>query len=452
MYNMKLRGLSHDLAALVWEGKATRTEQKGGVVYIITDEKEAIRLAEGLKDIKRDPNPSLANPRSNQNEREKTMEDFWIEQGWFKTMRGGIKLVRAKWDSDPAIMNGAVKFLVEEVLGKDPRDMTREDFISNRLSGLLSRYYNQSPYAALSEVYPEIKPWEMVVTPLNYFNEEENRIAAIKWLVEERLKKDPRDISKDDFHNNRLSGLLAVHYKNSPYAAIIEVYPEVKPWEMADTPKNYFDDRSNRVVAIRWLVEGKLKKDPRDITNDDFDSNRLVGLFGEHYGKSTYAAISEAYPEIKPWEMIKTPQSYFDDRSNRVKAIKWLVEERLKKDPREVTTRDFYENRLAGLFHNSYGGSPHAVISDAYPEVKPWEMTKTPRNYFDDKALRITAIRWLVEERLRRDPREVTTKSFENNGLGGLLNTYYNYSPYAAISDAYPEIKLSEMRNSPKHI
>ena len=304
---MKLRGLSHDLAALVREGKATRTEQKGGVVYTITDEKEAIRLAEGLKGIKREPNPPLVNLRSDQNGRENTMDDFWIEQGWFRSTRYGIRLTRAKWQDDPETMNRAVKFLIEEVLKIDPRNLRVEHFHDNRLRGLIGNYHNNSPFSAISEVYPEINAWEMIVTPYHYFNERSNRIAATKWLVEQKLKKDPRDMIAADFTNNRLWELLAQH-NNSPHAVISEAYSEIRPWEMPITPYNYFNEKPNRVVAVRWLVEEKLKKDPRDVCGEDFRANRLPGLLSHNFRNSPYLAISEAYPEIKSFEMINRPK------------------------------------------------------------------------------------------------------------------------------------------------
>ncbi|MDO8339527.1 MAG: hypothetical protein Q7T16_02620 [Candidatus Burarchaeum sp.] len=116
----------------------------------------------------------------------------------------------------------AVKWLVEK-LGKDPRDITVEDFHSNRLGGLLLRNYNDSPYAAVSEAFPElnIHPWEMLSTPRGFNESKENRIAAVKWLVE-KLGKDPRDITVEDFRSNRLGGLLNAYYRDSPYLALLE--------------------------------------------------------------------------------------------------------------------------------------------------------------------------------------------------------------------------------------
>jgi hypothetical protein len=68
-----------------------------------------------------------------------TMADFWVQQGWYKTRGDGtVRLTRANWVDSFGARSEAVRFLVEKVLKKDPRDMTADDFDSNRLCGLLT--------------------------------------------------------------------------------------------------------------------------------------------------------------------------------------------------------------------------------------------------------------------------------------------------------------------------
>ena len=236
-------------------------------------------------------------PRINNGETA-TMDDFWGIQGWYKALKNSTgRFLKAKWKDDPEVRAEAVKFLVK-VLHKDPRDITKEDFHSNRLTGLLNKYYSGSPYAAVSEAYPElgIKQWEMAVKPQGFYKSKENCVNATRWLVEERLQKDPRNITQEDFHSNRLGGLLTNCYNNSPYAAVSEAYPEldIKQWEMIVTPHGFYNYEENRVNATRWLVEEKLLKDPRDVTTEDFRSNRLDGLLRHYYNNSPYAALHEA--------------------------------------------------------------------------------------------------------------------------------------------------------------
>ncbi len=168
-----------------------------------------------------------------------TMDDFWVMREWYKEGQFGIRLTNADWSEDDEVREKAVRFLVEKALRKDPRDVTYEDFDSNRLESLLVNYYKGSPHLALTEAgyaysaaealrhanegafhNEKFYPWEMSRTPTGFYESKENRIAAIKWLVA-KLGKGPRNISEDDFNTNRLSGLLD-YYNDSPYSALLE--------------------------------------------------------------------------------------------------------------------------------------------------------------------------------------------------------------------------------------
>lgn len=84
-------------------------------------------------------------------QRAKTMEDFWIEMGWHKEVydrdsgRRVRKLVRGKWKDDEQAQQDAIRFLVDEVLQKDPRDVTQEDFHGNRLWGAFDSSLQKQP-------------------------------------------------------------------------------------------------------------------------------------------------------------------------------------------------------------------------------------------------------------------------------------------------------------------
>jgi len=262
------------------------------------------------------------------------------------------------------------------------------------------------------------------------------RIVVVRKLVE-ILDKDQRELTQKDFYENRLVGLLNHYYNSSPYKAVKEVFHElnIKPWEITRTLRGFFDKKENRVVAVKWLVE-KLKKDPRDLTGEDFYENRLVGLLNHYYNSSPYEAVKETFPEldIKAWEMVKTPNGFYNIKENGVAAVKWLVE-KLKKDPRDLTGEDFYENRLGGL-SVYYNGSPYKAVKEAFPEmnIKPWEMAITLMGFYKKKENRIEAVKWLVEK-TGKDPRNLTQNDFKKNRLRGLL-PFYNYSPYEALKEA----------------
>jgi len=414
-----------------------------------------------------------------------TMDDFWILQGWYKQDRIGIELGKAGWKDDPSVRKAAVRFLVEKVLKKDPRDITQKDFYSNRLSGLISHYYEGSPYAALIDAGYHIKPWEMLSSP-HVYESRENRTAATRWLVK-KLKKHSRDITYDDFISNRLGGLLSNYYNDSPYEALLEAgyaYSRISSllqarrgkfrerkihfWEMSLTPSHFFDSKENRAAATKWLV-WKLQKDPRDITANDFSLNRLRGVLpycsgGPHAAlvEAGYAyTIQEALKHAKagnfltdkiyPWEMQMSPRGTFDSKERRVAATKWLVW-KLQKDPRDIMKKDFSSEHIGGNFHH-YEGLHDALMEAGYAysidealqhaktgtfktdKFYPWEMDRTPPGTYDSKETRIAVIKWLVAK-LKKDPRDLTREDFESNRLGGLLADDYTGSPYAAVLEA----------------
>jgi hypothetical protein len=313
-----------------------------------------------------------------------TMADFWIKQGWYKPMKDGSKkLTRADWRQGSGIREDAVRFLVDKVLRKDPRDITQDDFYSNRLSGLLTKYYEGSPYKALKEAGYDFHPWEMLKTPNGLYEQKSIRIAATRWLVD-KLRKDPRDIIGEDFHSNRLCGLLSGSYNDSPYEALKEAGYDFHPWEMCMAPMGFYESKENRVAAVRWLVD-KLGRDPRDIIGEDFLSNRLRGLL-PFYNDSPYAALNEAGYDFQPWEMLKTPRSFYESKENRMAAIRWLVD-KLKKEPRDITKGDFHSNRLCGLISDHYNDSPYDALLEAGLVTKADEahMRSTGHTHGDSK-------------------------------------------------------------------
>ncbi len=167
-------------------------------------------------------------------------------QGWYrkeKYNQRGIRLTNAKWKDDPQVQVEAIKFLIERVLKKPPKEVTWNDFCSNRLSRLIRKYYNHSPYNALVDAgyaysleeslghagtgifhTDKFYPWEMPVSPTHFHDKRENRIAQTKWLVWKlrNENEDPRTILWEDFNSNNLGGLISEHYENSPFKALLE--------------------------------------------------------------------------------------------------------------------------------------------------------------------------------------------------------------------------------------
>jgi hypothetical protein len=122
-------------------------------------------------------------------------------------------------------------------------------------------------------------------------------------------------------------------------------------------------DPGIRKDAVRFLVGKVLRKDHRDVVLEDFESNRLRGLLRGYYNSSPDSALKEAGYALHPWELLKSPQGFFESKENRIDATRWLVG-KLKKKPRDTAVGDFYSNRLCGLI-SYHGGSPYRALLEA---------------------------------------------------------------------------------------
>lgn len=62
------------------------------------------------------------------------------------------------------------------------------------------------------------------------------------------------------------------------------------------------------------------------------------------------------------------------------------------------------------------------------------------------------AVRWLIEKKLKWDKTKVCSninvEVFKRNGLGGLIQNYFNNNVYKAIENAYPgQYSKKELRS-----
>ena len=88
--------------------------------------------------------------------------------------------------------------------GKPVTHITRKDFIEQGYTTMLSKY--KSLFQMLKEAGYDINPWEMKTIPSHFWDDKENRINTVLWLVR-KLRKPAHEIILNDFVNNGLSNL-----------------------------------------------------------------------------------------------------------------------------------------------------------------------------------------------------------------------------------------------------
>lgn len=383
------------------------------------------------------------------------------------------------WKCPEAKENSIVctRYLIENILHwslDDVKSKIRASlFTKYKLGGMLQKLYRNSPYEILSIIYKnQFMPWELHEAPTKIWHEKENRIKAMDWLINTKLKWTREDII-NNYNNqilidNDLGGLLSEGGQGSSFKLLNEFMEgEFNPWELKSSMSSlgYWEKKENRVFAIRYLIENILGWDEEQIkkhlNQEIFSNNNLGGLIASrHYKGSPYKALEEAYPnKYLPWELSCVPIGFWESKDNRISATKWLFETNLNWSIEDIKSnisqQIFKDYGLLGLL-SKYEGRLYKVISEAYPQIHEWELPFVNKSFWESKDNRIKAMDWLFKDKLNWSIEDIKTNisqnTFKNNGLTGLIN-YYKGSPYSAISDYLGEnsIKAWELPITPSN-
>lgn len=256
-------------------------------------------------------------------------------------------------------------------------NLSKDFILNNRLWTPCKLYFGRSAIKYLMEAYPdEYKAFEFINCriPQSYWCNQDNRVDAIKWLMEEKLKWSLDDV-KEKFNRTVLTeyGLATLsRYYSSSYDSINEIYPnKIYPWELkhSSVSPNYWRIKENRRIAVRWLIKDKLNFSHDEVVNilslEHFCENRLTTLICDYYNKSITSAITETFSEeFMPWEFGYHRWNINDARE----ATKWLVDKLNKEEgklPLEIDYYDFKNNKLRTVIDKFYGSSPKKAVIDA---------------------------------------------------------------------------------------
>lgn len=214
----------------------------------------------------------------------------------------------------------ALRWLFEQKLNWDIEDikekLTQKTFKENGFMGCF-KFYNESPYEVVNAIYPnQIQPWELNKVASAYWKENNNKIKAIKWLIEVKMNWDienvKKNLSRKVFLENGLGGLLVMH-NNSPYELFNLAYPHIlHPWELQQVGPSFWGNDGNKRKALKWLFEEKLgwsvdkinHTPPKEIRRAILE-NHLSGLASNHFQDGAYAIVKFLYPE-EEFDVLKT--------------------------------------------------------------------------------------------------------------------------------------------------
>lgn len=235
------------------------------------------------------------------------------------------------------------RFLIEQILQISPKKILQSKdstfFIEYKLQPLF-RLFNYSINRVLSNAYPEqITPWMDSRTNTDFWKNTENRVQAVQWLVERKLKIDTAklfsaNLTRKDFASCGLSYLFNNYY-NSVSKALAEAYSNKQPWELGNVPYEFWNENNTR-AAIQWVINCKnwrLSELSARVRRGDFNRKTfaefgLATLFERKFSKSIYRAVNFAYPgKFEPWEFGKVPSEFWNVSANIFRASKWIAEQ-----------------------------------------------------------------------------------------------------------------------------
>lgn len=240
--------------------------------------------------------------------------------------------------------------------------------------------------------------------------------AAIltRFLIEEILAINPKDVLENEDETFFIRYKLQNVYRFFNYSAnrvMGNAYPElIHPWLSSKTPENYWENQSNRIRAVQWLVEEKMQISPdklyaHTVTRKDFAENGLSYMFNQYYN-SVSKALNDAYPHLHLWEIGPVPLQYWHDK-NAIKAIHWLIKinnwemAHLPKlaSEKKLNRKTFSQFGLATLFEKKFNKNIYQAISLAYPgKFEPWEFGKVSNLYWSDYKNLHRASRWIANQ------------------------------------------------------
>ena len=237
----------------------------------------------------------------------------------------------------------------------------------------------------------------------------------------------------------------------------IEIYELLLQDRIPNFPSGFWSNRSveeSKEVAIKllkYLVDHKLKFNKEDVKREVsklFLTQYKLHTASKLFGRSAIRYVICTYPEMhyQPWqfEHDKVPQSYWKNEENRVEALKYLFEVKLRwniEDVKENLSWSVLEGNGLATLHWYYP-SLFRIIKAVYEvDIGPWELinSEVPNGTWDSEINRIRAVRWLVLK-MKVKNEQISRKDFSKYGLSRLLGKYYNDNIARAIRQALTSV------------
>ncbi len=296
---------------------------------------------------------------------------------------------------------GIVRAIVEDIGGISPKDapqaVTYNLFVETGFQPFLWAFYDNSPYAAVMDAYKnQVTPWDFRVKPNGFWrghNKKRHIRAALEWFASKHKLDKQSDLSvvtRTQFEEAGLTYLLNTIFNGSPFLALKQIFPGLKPWER-QVPANYYASPSNRKEAIdAFLIQAGIVNMDSMNSEEAYEAGiRLVvskqtlcdfGLRGllVPYKGSPYRLFADFFPkQILPWTIHGSKEVWRENpKETAAQAVRWLFDKYLRipsaELPEYATNRLFWNVGFSGILTNrsiGFNSSTYEAINNAYPQV-----------------------------------------------------------------------------------
>lgn len=275
--------------------------------------------------------------------------------------------------------------------------------------------------------------------------------AIIRYLIIDKLNLGHEDVIQlplnKFFTSYKLGGMLVTIFKGVVFDALESAFPnEYKIWEFRYMDNSLWGSDEVIAEAMQWLVEKKLGNSRERVCSELYPElmhKHGLGIPEQKYG--VFKCLDLAYPdEYKPWELLSLDGSFWYNEYNIIKAIRWVVEDKLggsrKRVCAEFNIDLLISLKLSTLLTFPHLNSAYALLNLAYPgEYNPWELGDRPKGYWHTHLNIARAVRFLVEGKLggsrERVCKEFNYKFLNDNGLSVLSNL----DLHSLLNTAYPD-------------
>ncbi len=216
-------------------------------------------------------------------------------------------------------------------------------------------------------------------------------------------------------------------------------------------------EKDTAILDAMITVTEEFKKLGKRIDKISAIDLHYAGLSKIRMEYGVYNLLKMVKPDLKPWQLNRVPEGYWDDPKNVKEAVEWLVEEMVKEGKKieDINRKDFRDAGLEVLL-NKYGKVE--LLKMIKPNLKQWQLNRVPEGYWDNPKNVKEAVEWLVEKKAKEGKKiwEITQDDFKNAGLGRVL---YVGSVYKLLKMIKPDLKSWQLNrvsrkiwDDPEHI